>query len=126
MAHECPECVFVANREGIFLCWKRKVKAERQPKLLGCFTMPDWSGHSEFYLFRCLACGAGSVDYPHGYANDGTRDGLLYLSCQNCGSTRPLYKKETYEALGAPAPPDFWGVIRQIRAMRKRVGDLEV
>ncbi|MBI2058010.1 MAG: hypothetical protein HYT63_03470 [Candidatus Yanofskybacteria bacterium] len=126
MAHECPKCTFVADAESIFVGWSSTVKVGKDPKLVGCFTMPNWSGHSNFYLFSCPVCGVDSVDYPHGYTNDGIRNGLLYLICQNCKEVKLLYDKDIYEALGMPAPPSFWEVLKQIWTMRKKLKGSEV
>ncbi len=121
MAHECPYCTFVANEESIFTGWASKIKAGRKPKLVGLFTLPNWTSHLHFYLFRCLVCRDVSVDYPHGYTSDGVRNGLLYFSCPRCGSTNPLYEKKIYEASGMPTPPGFWGLIKQTWNLRKRL-----
>lgn len=121
MAHECSKCTFVANEESIFTGWASKAKAGKKPKLVGCFTLPNWTGHLRFYLFRCLACKMASVDYPHGYTSDGMRSGLLYFFCPYCESTNPLYDREIYESSGMPAPPSFWGVVKQMWFLRKRL-----
>lgn len=126
MAHQCPDCTFVANEESIFAGWANKIKADKKPRLVGCFTMPNWVGHSNFYLFRCSVCGVDSVDYPHGYTSDGIRDGLLYLSCQSCKAVQPLYGKDVYKASGMPTPPSFVEVLKEAWAMRKRLKGSEV
>ncbi len=120
MAHGCDKCTFVANQENIFVDWGTKVKAEKKPKLVGCFTLPNWSGHLNFYLFCCSVCGADSVDYPHGYTSDGVINGLLYLTCQSCQATKCLYEKDIYEASGMPAPPSFWQVVKRIWSMSRK------
>ena len=125
MAHECSECIFVANQESVFTGWGDK-KVGKIPKCVGCFTMPNWSGHCNFYIFSCPFCGNSSVDYPHGYTSDGTRSGLLYLSCQDCEAIQPLYDKDIYKASGMPAPPSFWGVVKSVWAMRKKLKSQEV
>ena len=125
MAHECPDCTFVANEGSIFTGWVSK-KIGKNPELVGCFTMPNWVGHSNFYIFSCSLCGNNSVDYPHGYTSDGIRNGLLYLFCQNCNAIKPLYGKDVYRASGMPAPPSFWEVLKQTLAMRKKLKGSEV
>lgn len=82
MAHECPDCS----------------RVERKPVFVGKFTMPNWVGHSGFYLFKCQKCESVNVDYPPGY----TAYGLLYLQCDNCKEMlvlevtdeRDLYERE--------------------------------
>ena len=125
MAHECPDCTFVANEGSIFTGWGSK-KIGKNPELVGCFTMPNWVGNSNFYIFSCSLCGNNSVDYPHGYTSDGIRNDLLYLVCQNCKSVKPLYDKDIYKASSMPAPPSFWEVLKQAWAMRKKLKGSEV
>ena len=125
MAHECPDCTFVANEGSIFTGWVSK-KIGKNPELVGCFTMPNWVGHSNFYIFSCSLCGNNSVDYPHGYTSDGIRSGLLYLSCQICRAVKPLYDKDIYKASGVPTPSSFWEVLKQTWAMKKKLKGSEV
>jgi hypothetical protein len=85
----CKECSFVQDKETLLL-WvisrETKEKATTKPFFVGKFTMPDWIGHSGFYLFKCQSCGHVSVDYPHGY----THCGLMFLRCDNCKKQFPL------------------------------------
>lgn len=78
--HECAECSYVASKENIFIDQRLLRRMGEKPIFLGAFTMPGWSGHGNFYLLKCSACGTALVDYPHGYQ----RDGSLYFSCYNC------------------------------------------
>ena len=91
----CTECSFVQDKETLLL-WvisrEAKEKATSKPSFIGKFTMPDWTGHSSFYLFRCKHNGTVVVDYPHGY----TTLGSCYLRCV-CGAKIILTNKEDYE-----------------------------
>ncbi len=69
----CTECSFVQDKETLltFLIPRElKAKATNMPLLVGKFTMPEWTGHNNFYIFRCKRCDCVSVDYPHGYGAD--------------------------------------------------------
>ncbi|MBI2674197.1 MAG: hypothetical protein HYX22_00455 [Candidatus Yanofskybacteria bacterium] len=86
---ECKECAFVQDGESLFTFFVSrdlKEKATEKPVFVGKFTMPNWIGHSGFYIFRCKECGEVSVDYPHGY----TDHGLMYLACCYCREKLPL------------------------------------
>ncbi len=80
--HECDECTFVPDIEFIARTLPSDVmgKISKEPVFIGSFTMPDWTGHSKFYVFRCAACKEIVVDYPHGY----TSHGYLFLCCYGC------------------------------------------
>lgn len=79
----CTECTFVSDKETILV-----FKVDRQlkktvnhiPIFVGNFTMPQWVGHSGFYLFKCKECRVVCSDSPHGY----TDGGYMYLCCDNC------------------------------------------
>ncbi len=104
MVHECPECIFVENKESIFVSPQDRAGAKKKPTFIGKFTMKGWVGHSGFYLFRCKNCGTASVDYPHGYTNFG----LIFLRCSNCGENLPLEvceERGIYEREKAYIPP---------------------
>lgn len=93
---ECKECIFVLDTSTILSFHVPKEvrdKANHEPKFIGKFTMPGWTGHSSFYLFKCIDCENVCVDYPHGY----TSWGSCYLTCAKCGSGPILKKKEYYE-----------------------------
>lgn len=126
MVHRCDDCTFVANSESIFAGWTHKTESSEKPRRLGCFTLPNWNGHSDFYLFKCSACGVACVDYPHGYTSDGVRDGLLYFSCHSCEAIKPLYDKEIYKSSGLPSLPTFWDVLKEAWAMRKMLKNSKV
>ncbi len=77
---ECKECIFVKDAKTLLssiIPREKKEKVGNKPEFIGKFTMPNWTGHLDFYLFRCKECGTVSVDYPHG------RTG--YLICNKCG-----------------------------------------
>lgn len=85
----CTECSFVQDKETLFIYLvprDLKDKVTNKPMFFGKFTMPGWTGHSGFYLFKCKACGEVSTDYPHGY----TDYGLMFLCCDHCQETIPL------------------------------------
>ncbi len=89
----CTDCNFVQDKETLFTFLvprDLKHKATNKPLFVEKFTMPGWTGHSGFYLFRCESCGHISVDYPHGY----TGFGLMYLRCDNCQEKLPLEVSE--------------------------------
>jgi len=75
----CTECSFVQDKETLLL-WvisrEAKEKATSKPSFIGKFTMPDWTGHNNFYIFKCERCNRVSVDYRYGAS----------LSC-GCGCT---------------------------------------
>lgn len=79
---ECKECTFVQDMATLlaFMVPKEvREMATEEPKDCGVFTMPGWSGHSHFYLFKCKACRKVVVDYPHGYHGE-----YWYLRCGEC------------------------------------------
>ena len=102
----CAECRFVQDRITLLLyVIPRELRegATERPRFIGKFHMPDWVGHSGFYLFKCKNCENVSVDYPHGY----TGFGLIYLSCNMCDENLLLEafeEKAIYEREGVPAP----------------------
>ncbi len=107
MAHECPRCTFVANRESIYISPQWKAKAVYEPLTFGVYTMKDWVGHTNFYLFKCSECQQASVDYLHGYTSLGSLSGLLFLSCLHCNTKLVLdsHYKNVYESEGFEPPP---------------------
>ena len=103
---ECRECSFVNDVETLFaflVSREQKQQATSKPLFVGKFTMPGWSGHSGFYLFKCLECGDVNVDYPHGYCDFG----CLFLSCKMCRERLVLDPRKegtVYKAEGVPIP----------------------
>lgn len=92
---DCKECTFALDAASILSFHVPKEvrdKANHEPKFIGKFTMPGWTGHSSFYLFMCEFSGTIVVDYPHGY----TTMGSCYLNCV-CGNRLLLKKREDYE-----------------------------
>lgn len=103
----CTSCKFVQDKETLLLYIiprEFRAKATEKPLFVGLFTMPGWTGHSAWYLFKCKDCGSVVVDYPHGY-----RGSFLYLHCGSCSSELILdgRYREIYEREGAPAPPSL-------------------
>ncbi len=106
----CKECVFVSCNQDIFLYHvsrENRQIATKEPKFIGLYCMDGWIGHSAFYLFVCGECQALNVDYPHGYSNDGLREGLIYLRCNDCKTKLLLYDEEIYKREGMHKPPTF-------------------
>ena len=84
----CKECAFVQDKDTLLtfiVSREAKEKASYEPKDCGMFTMTGWSGHSHFYLFKCVECGKVTVDYPHGYHGP-----YWYLRCDGCEQTFDL------------------------------------
>ena len=105
-AEKCGECIFVANKESIYVSPTDKKGATYKPRFLGKFTMPGWVGHLGFYIFRCKNCENVSVDYTH---NGGYKDfDLICFRCDVCREKLPLELPEErgiYEREGAYIPP---------------------
>ena len=103
----CKECEFVRNIEILLvyvISRDMREKARAEPKFVGKFTMPDWTGHSSFYLFKCKGCKAVVIDYLHGY-----RDGYLYLFCGCCHREiilKPRKYRKVYERDNVYIPQD--------------------
>ena len=99
----CTECTFVLDQESLFTFFvprELKEKATEEPFFVGEFTMPKWTGHSGFYLFKCQNCESAVVDYPHGYHGD-----LMYLRCSYCHASFDLTtQKEIYKQEGGYIP----------------------
>ena len=76
----CTKCTFAKDREYMLdnlISKKLKNKAnEGKIVSVGKFTMPGWSGHLNFYLFRCPSCQEMVVNYPHGKG--------IHVSCLKC------------------------------------------
>ncbi|KKR02549.1 MAG: hypothetical protein UT29_C0001G0029 [Candidatus Yanofskybacteria bacterium GW2011_GWA1_39_13] len=84
----CKECTFVQDKDTLLtfiVPREAKEGATKEPKDCGIFTMPGWTGHSHFYLFKCVECGKVTVDYPHGYHGP-----YWYLRCDDCECTFDL------------------------------------
>ena len=126
MAHECSGCSFVPDA-GILLSFvvEREVRdrANQKPEFVGKFTMPDWTGHSGFYVFKCPDCDEVRIDHPHGYCENG----CLYIRCDRCrfrivfypGKYRDVYKREN-----VVAPPTTWETFRSLWRNRKKIREL--
>lgn len=85
---ECKECTFVLDASTILsfhIPKEVRDKANHEPKFVGKFTMSGCTGHSSFYLFKCIECGSVGVDYPHGYHGP-----YWYLRCGECDYTIDL------------------------------------
>ena len=123
MGHECPECRFVPDAGNLlaFLVPKEeREKANQKPVFVGKFTMPGWSGHSGFYIFRCPECEEVSIDYPHGYCENG----CLYICCDICQFRIVFYPRqyrEVYQREGVAAPPTFWEELKVLWRNRKKI-----
>ncbi len=119
----CTECSFVQDKETLLL-WvisrEAKEKATPEPSSIGKFTMPGWTGHSSFYLFRCEYDGTVVVDYAHGY----TTFGSCYLRCA-CGAKLILTKKEDYERDNIAVSPIALGFKENYKNNLKIFEDLE-
>ncbi len=76
----CAECTFAKDQEDMLdnlVSKKQKDKADQGRVVsVGKFTMPGWSGHLSFYLFRCPSCQEMVVNYPHGMGK--------YVNCLKC------------------------------------------
>lgn len=116
----CQDCSFVQDKQTLFtfiVPRELKERATKRPSFVGMFTMPDWAGHSAFYLFKCRECDSVSVDYPHGY----TSQGRIFLRCDNCREklvlhpfrNRDIYKRDK---IHIPTEPSF---LKQIKNLWK-------
>lgn len=80
----CTKCIFANDLEDMLdnlVSKKQKDKADKGKVVsVGKFTMPDWSGHLNFYLFRCPSCQEMIVNYPHGSG--------IHVNCLNCREGR--------------------------------------
>lgn len=118
---ECKECTFVPDAETLLTFHvSREVRgtASDQPEFVGKFTMPGWSGHSGFYLFRCPDCDDTCIDYPHGY----TSEGCLYIRCDHCRFKivfTPRKYKDVYRREKVVSPPTFWETLKELWRLRK-------
>ena len=118
---ECKECTFASNIEELLVFnvpKEMRDKANHRPEFIGKFTMPGWTGHSGFYLFKCEVCQEICVDYPHGYRGNG----CLYLRCGQCGYEIVLTPRkygDVYKRDNVVPPPTFWKMIKTLWALRK-------
>ena len=81
---DCKECTFVQDKETILTFFVDRESRENvgaDPKLVGSFCLPGFTGHLNFYLFRCPCCGNASVSYIHG---------VRKLGCLTCGEVMRL------------------------------------
>lgn len=76
----CTQCTFAKDREYMLdnlVSKEQKDKADKGRVVsVGKFTMPGWSGHLNFYLFKCPSCQEMVVNYPHGGGN--------HINCLEC------------------------------------------
>ena len=115
--HRCIRCIFVANRDCIFVSndiTKEALDNGHKPVFINFFTMPGWSGHASFYAIICPECKSFSVDYPHGY----TGPGLIFLTCQTCNTNIVLLEREIYEREFMKPPPTFLEVFSRLIKLR--------
>lgn len=122
----CKQCSFVSDAEALLVfsvTRERRASANHDPAFVGMFTMPKWSGHSGFYLFKCQSCGNVCVDYPHGY----TGAGYLYLRCGNCRYQIVLTSehKNIYEREKMVVPPSPWRMLWTLFLNRKKLRALK-
>lgn len=113
----CGQCTFVSDRAFIHVapalteqatmtlgkmlkCAARVADREDFVVELGLFTLPDWRGHTMWYLFECPECLALVRDYPHGYR--------VYLKCDQCDMRWSLKQKRFYDTSGLEVPPSKW------------------
>ena len=124
----CKECKFVADKQSLLLYFvtrELRDSATKEPKFVGKFTMPDWTGHSGFYVFRCQECESVCVDYPHGY----NQHGRIYLRCNDnsCRQTlvlEPRKARDIYEREKVVAPPERKeNVEKQLREIVEQAGE---
>lgn len=106
--HYCEKCSFVESREQILaynVSREKRERANSKPSFVGFFTMPDFTDHCSFYIFKCRQCDSLVLDYLHGYTNFG----LFYLRCGACKSTMPLPPRKyrtVYDREGGPVPKE--------------------
>lgn len=116
----CQDCIFVQDKQTLltFIVPRQlKTGATKRPSFVGMFTMPGWTGHSAFYLFKCVECSWVSIDYPHGY----TSQGLIFLRCDNCREKlvlRPFRDRDIYKRDNVHIPT------KPSRKERKQLADL--
>jgi len=75
----CAKCRFAENYDGIvnLVSDKSRRRALRGKVVsIGLFTMPNWIGHINFYLFKCPDCKNITANYPPG---DGD-----FVRCTHC------------------------------------------
>ena len=123
MGHECSECRFVPDAGTLlaFVVTKEvRDRAAKKPEFVGKFTMPNWVGHSGFYVFKCPECGEVCVDYPHGYCENG----CIYIRCDTCPFRIVFYPdryREVYKREGVVAPPTVWEELRSLWKNRNKI-----
>lgn len=114
----CEECTFAIDVEAIMLhhvARGAKHEVSYEPRFVGFFHMDGWSGHSGFYLFKCRHCASVSLDYPHGYTDNGS----IYLKCSECGSRLALGPNKhsmIYEREGI-VKPTILGFFRSLKVL---------
>lgn len=122
MIHECSECSFVPDAGAllVFVVPKEiRDRANHKPEFVGKFTMPGWSGHSGFYVFKCPECDEVRIDYPHGYCENGR----IYIRCDKCRFQIVFYPgkyRDVYEREGVVMPPTFWEELKHLWRKRNR------
>ncbi len=126
MGHECDGCTFVASREAIYVDPEVVRNTTVKPSFVGFFTLPGWTGHLSFYVFKCPDCEMVSLDYPHGY----TDFGLLYLKCNVCNRVLPLevpQNEEIYRKEEMPLPlPTLRERKREIKKITPKDGPIVI
>ena len=124
---DCKECTFVSDAEALLtynVGREQRASANHRPLFVGMFTMPRWSGHSGFYLFKCQSCGNICVDYPQGY----TGSGHIYLRCDYCQYQIVLTPREhggIYEREKVVAPASPWRGLWALFINRKKIRALK-
>ncbi len=125
----CGQCTFVANGDSIVVTKEQQEQAqrpgenlsvsERTLKLceryiveLGLFTLPDWPGHSMWYVFQCPDCDALVRDYTHGHR--------LYIKCCMCEFHWNLQGKRFFQQAGLPELPTWLQQFKELWKLRKR------
>ena len=128
MAHECPDCTYVAHGDFIVVTAEHISRATitfgKAMKVLfklahpddyiielGKFTSDKWAGHAMWYLFECPDCGGFTRDYLHGHR--------LYLVCQHCTGRWYVSRRRFYDEVGIPAPPTWWQTFLEHRRRRR-------
>ena len=78
-ATACKKCTFAQSKDKILEAWIGVPKNY----YLGQFTMPGFTGHLPFFVFKCDNCSEFFADYPHGGG---------YVICTECKSSQTIHK----------------------------------
>lgn len=114
---DCQTCTFIVSTNHIEVTPLQELKAQFSIVELGYFTMPNWSGHSMFYLFKCPHCGDLQRSYVHGFD--------AHLVCYDCQGDYYVSGKRFYENDGRVSPPSFWQQLKFLFELRKRMKDAD-